>query len=170
MWRAHIPELLPAPFPEFLQHILAFLIQLIPRSSGLCCSSAQGMVGQSQPAAHGQSHGTTPSTPRSHQGSREPPLSPSAAHISQSTFQGRGDGTAGRWVRLPWVCFWKDHPRSAGVLFSPHAGGFSGCHSCGSCSRCPRFQRRQFLLLSSHRQGKPGQEGTKQQQNLSFLQ
>lgn len=119
MWRAHIPELLPAPFPEFLQHILAFLIQLIPRSSGLCCSSAQGMVGQSQPAAHGQSHGTTPGTPRSHQGSREPPLSPSAAHISQSTFQGRGDGTAGRWVRLPWVCFWKDPSQKCwAVVFS----------------------------------------------------
>lgn len=119
MWRAHIPELLPAPFPEFLQHILAFLIQLIPRSSGLCCSSAQEMVGQSQPAAHGRSHGTAPGTPRSHQGSREPPLSPSAAHTSQSTFQGRGDGTAGRWVRLPWVCFWKDLSQKCwGVVFS----------------------------------------------------
>lgn len=170
MWRAHIPELLPAPFPEFLQLILAFLIQLIPRSSGLCCSSAQEMVGQSQPAAHGRSHGTAPGTPRSHQGSREPPLSPSAAHISQSTFQGRGDGTAGGGSGCHGFASGRICPRSAGVLFSPRAGGFSGCHSCGSCSRCPRFQRRQFLLLSSHRQGKPGQEGTKQQQNLSFLQ
>lgn len=55
-------------FLQFPQHIVAFLIQLVPRSSGLCCSSAQAVVGQSQPGAHSQSHGTSPGTPQSHQG------------------------------------------------------------------------------------------------------
>lgn len=70
---------------------------------------------------------------------------------------------------MPLVCFWKDPSQKCCVYFFPHAGGFGGCRGCGTCFTCPYFQRRQFLLLSSHRQGKPGKEWTKQQQNLSFF-
>lgn len=70
---------------------------------------------------------------------------------------------------MPLVCFWKDASQNCCMFFFPHASGFGGCRGCGTCFTCPYFQRRQFLLLSSHRQGKPGKEWTKQQQNLSFF-
>lgn len=140
-------------FPEFLQHIVAFLIQLIPHGSGLCCSSAQAVVGQSQPdpkvdpmallqALHGAIRNPVcllwlpqlPTYPRVHSKGEE------MAQLAGGS--GCHRFASGR------IC-----PKSAVVLFSPHASGFHGCHGCGSCSQCSHFKRRQFLLLSSHRQG-----------------
>lgn len=105
-------------FLEFLQHIMAFLIQLIPRSSELCCCSAQAVVGQSQPGAHSRSHGAAPGTPWSHQGI---PCASSGSlscpHIPEHIPRAR------RWHswqvgQAEQVCFWRDPSQKCwGVVF-----------------------------------------------------